>query len=58
VIENYIGVAKAFMGAKQEASHHFRRALELKPDYDEPVDNLRNLGWRTQFSAVGIPRIF
>lgn len=58
LIENYIGVVKGFMGAKQEASFHFRRALELKPDYNEPIDNLKNLGWRAQFSAVGIPRIF
>ncbi|MEW5784281.1 MAG: glycosyltransferase [Bacillota bacterium] len=55
LIENYTGEALSLMGRKEEAYHHYRRALELKPDYSEPLDQIKGLGWYKKYTAVAAP---
>ncbi|MFS0879535.1 glycosyltransferase [Metabacillus niabensis] len=44
IIENYIGEVLALLGYKDLSFFHFVQSLKMKPDYSEPVDNLRSLG--------------
>lgn len=41
---NYLGEAYAYLGDVQAAWDYFYGALQYKPDYQEPYDNLRALG--------------
>ncbi|MCL6471333.1 MAG: glycosyltransferase [Firmicutes bacterium] len=43
IIENYLGEAYALLGDTANAYRKFMRALELKPHYEEPLDNLKAL---------------
>jgi len=44
IVENYIGETIAYMGDVDQAYKHFMRALEINPNYTEPVENLRGIG--------------
>ncbi|MCL6471332.1 MAG: glycosyltransferase [Firmicutes bacterium] len=45
ITENYMGEVCAFMGDSIQAYRHFMRALELSPQYEEPLDNLKAIGY-------------
>ncbi len=55
LVENYTGEALSLMGRKEEAYHRYRRALELRPDYSEPLDQIKGLGWYKKYTAVAAP---
>lgn len=44
IIVNYIGECLAYMGQIDLAKEHFIESLHLKPDYTEPIDNLKSVG--------------
>lgn len=44
IINNYIGESLAYSGKMIEAQKYFMKALYGKPDYIEPMDNLKSLG--------------
>ena len=44
IAENYIGEAYAYLGNTTEAFSHFLRSIGLKPDYMEPIENLKGFG--------------
>ncbi|WP_448163017.1 glycosyltransferase [Bacillus mobilis] len=46
IIENYIGETLAFLDEVNAAKKHFIRALFLKPNYIEPLDNLKGVAGR------------
>lgn len=43
VVLNYLGECLALTGGINKAQGQFLRALQLKPDYDEPLENLKGL---------------
>ncbi|CCO07382.1 glycosyltransferase [Desulforamulus hydrothermalis] len=43
VVLNYLGECLALTGNTKEAQKHFLKALQLKPDYEEPLSNLKGL---------------
>jgi len=55
LVENYTGEVLSLMGRKEEAYHHYRKALELRPDYSEPLDHIKGLGWYKKYTAVAAP---
>ncbi|MEH7301285.1 glycosyltransferase [Neobacillus drentensis] len=44
IIENYLGEALLSLKKYDEAFLHFRQALSLHPNYNEPLQNIRALG--------------
>lgn len=44
LLENYIGEILALLGRDDLAYYHFNNALLKKPDYIEPMDNIRSTG--------------
>ncbi len=52
VVENYMGECAALLGQTEKAYLHFMRALELRPNYDDAVDNIKGLAGITKFRQV------
>ena len=49
IIENYLGECHAFLGDRDQAAQCFKKALDLAPEYPEPLENLRALGMESGF---------
>lgn len=54
IVENYKGECYAFMRDGQSAIRCFLKALDLNPDYEEPLDNLKGLGGIANFNIGDI----
>ncbi|MBU9706449.1 glycosyltransferase [Paenibacillus sp. AK121] len=52
LVENYIGEALVYLGEIELAYHHFLSALNTKPDYIEPIDNLKAISSRNSFNML------
>lgn len=44
ILENYLGEAYLFLKKYDEAFSHFKKALSLQPNYNEPIQNIRAIG--------------
>ncbi|MEH7444645.1 glycosyltransferase [Bacillus sp. JJ1122] len=53
-VENYLGEAYLHLKKYDEAFLHFKKALTFKPDYEEPIHNLRALGLIKGLHAIDI----
>ena len=52
VVLNYLGENYAYLGQIQKASEFFLKSLQINPFYEEPLDNLKALGWVTGLEYI------
>ncbi|GAB6181519.1 hypothetical protein JCM14036_28380 [Desulfotomaculum defluvii] len=49
---NYLGESYALQGNLNKAYENFLRALQMNPKYEEPLDNLKAIGWVKGLSYI------
>jgi len=52
IIQNYLGEIYALAGNPEQAKKHFMNALQVNPNYEEPIENLKALGCAAGFNII------
>lgn len=52
IVLNYLGESYALQGDLNKAFAYYLRALQINPNYEEPLDNLKAIGWKKGLSFI------